>query len=89
MVHEHAWHGFWLFPMFFFILMIIFMFSYRRGCRMPWWYPDRHFHEDRGSDTALDILKKRYARGEINKEKYEEMKKDILMTSDTEKPSEE
>ena len=30
-----------------------------------------------GEDSALEILNKRYARGEIAKELYEEMKKDI------------
>ncbi len=29
-------------------------------------------------ESALDILKKRYARGEIGKEEYEERKKDLL-----------
>jgi putative membrane protein len=32
------------------------------------------FHHE---ESALDILQKRYARGEITKEQYEEMKRDL------------
>ena len=30
------------------------------------------------AESALDILKKRYAKGEISKEQYEQMMKDII-----------
>jgi putative membrane protein len=30
------------------------------------------------SDSALEILKRHYARGEINKQEYEEQKKDLM-----------
>ncbi len=31
-----------------------------------------------GDETALEILRKRYARGEISREEFEEKKKDLL-----------
>ncbi len=32
---------------------------------------------ERNEETGLDVLKKRYAKGEIGKEEFEEKKKDI------------
>jgi putative membrane protein len=73
------WGGMWLFPMIMFGAMIIFFYLFfrRGGCRPPWWNSGEHQRED-GTDTALEILKKRYAKGKITKDEFEQMKKVIL-----------
>lgn len=74
------WGGMWIFPMIMFVVMIVCMFVFfgRWRCRTPWWGPGGYHREDRESETALEILKKRYAKGEITKEEFEQMRKDIL-----------
>lgn len=74
--------GWWIiFPIIGLIVMITFMFMFRmfgrRGFRPPWQDSSRDHREGRESETALEILKKRYAKGEITKEEYEEMKRDL------------
>jgi putative membrane protein len=79
MYPEHFWQWhLWVFPMFMpiFWLVIIGLCLYfifgRRGAQKPW-EPGRSLE----GETALDILKKRYAKGEISKDEFEQMKRDI------------
>ncbi|MFA5110671.1 MAG: SHOCT domain-containing protein [Desulfobaccales bacterium] len=73
------WHTWWVFPMFMPIVWIViialclyFIFG-RHRAKQPW--VSGHGFE---GDTALDILKKRYAKGEITKDEFEQMKRDIM-----------
>jgi putative membrane protein len=74
------WGGMWIFPIVMFVIMLIFFFLFlgRWGCRPPWWGPGEPHRENRDSETGLEILKKRYAKGEITKGEFDQMKKDIL-----------
>ncbi len=62
MMHGDYW-GMWIIPVLF-VVLIIFL--------------TRNNNVQSQNETPLGILKKRYAKGEITKEQYEEMKKNIL-----------
>ena len=77
--HMGGWGMGWVFELFFlglFVWGLVMLFRHGRGgcCgRM------RHLDHQRGGggESALDILKKRYVSGEITREEFEQMKKEI------------
>jgi len=87
--HVMPWPAFWwIFPLMFFIMIILmFIFMMRRGGMGCMWRDrmmDRpEFRDamkrslDAPSESALEILNKRYAKGEIDKQEYEEKKATI------------
>ena len=73
----------WIVPIVMMILCI-FMMKGRRwsmmcGCDRR----DIDRHKTRGSDSAIEILHKRYASGEINKDEYEEKKRTLTKSTDS------
>ena len=65
----------WMFFQFFFWILVI------AGIVLliVWFVRHSRRHErGHGEESPLDILRKRYARGEISKEEFDMMKKDIL-----------
>jgi len=62
----------WFFPLLFWILVIAGVVLVVR------WLADRGSQASAPpTDSAIEILKKRYARGEIDRETFERMKRDI------------
>lgn len=62
--------GYWILGLIFWILVII-------GLVLLIKYLWEGSGAKRGEESALEILKKKYARGEISKEEFEEKKKDV------------
>lgn len=63
--------GMWFFPVLFWALIIAgAVFLFRRGA-------DQNRGGSTNAESALDILKKRYAKGEIDEETFKRMKQEI------------
>jgi putative membrane protein len=74
--HGYGWMGgYWLFGVVFWalgiaavVLLILSLVRRTTGLRRGWYG---------GEPDALEIARRRYARGEITKEQFEQMKKDL------------
>ena len=60
------------------ILGLIFWILFLIGLVLLIKYLWEHGGTKAGHESALEVLKKRYARGEISKEEFEEKKKDLI-----------
>lgn len=72
--------GWWIIPIIFCLLMIVFMFfgRGRRGFGPNKFFNAKETNIGDSSESAIDILNKRYAKGEISKREYDEMKSGLM-----------
>ncbi len=77
----------WIFPIIgIMVILIIIYMIFGHGGYMGGYGGNRHDHYHHGDkhnsrndhlESAMDILNKRYAKGEVTKEEFEQIKKDI------------
>ncbi len=83
MWNEGFWSsGMWIFPMIMMIVMLIVVSRIfgQGGFRPPWGHGGGRHEGGQGpsAETPLELLKRRYAKGEITREEFEQMKEDLL-----------
>ncbi len=71
--------GMWIFPiiMITIVVVVLYLIFGRSGFGPPWRDHENDSSGKEGGETAMDILEKRYAKGEISKEEFEQIKKDL------------
>jgi putative membrane protein len=69
---DHWMYGGWMMWLFWIAVIVGLVFLIR------WIVQQGKEREPRSKEDALEILKKRYARGEIDKEEFEQKKKDLI-----------
>lgn len=69
----------WMMPFLFIAICVTLFLIFNRSGRGPFFSgrTRRMNNTDDRNSSAIDILKNRYAKGEIGKEEYDRMKKDI------------
>jgi putative membrane protein len=58
-------------------LVILFLFILAAAYGVKWVWGQKSSTMNRGGESALDLLKKRYAKGEISKDEFEKIKGEI------------
>ncbi|WP_416208186.1 SHOCT domain-containing protein [Halomonas sp.] len=77
-----AWGGWWLFPIMPLFMIVLFMamvYFCRGGASRHTSRNDTDgsSSDSKNSETAIEVLKKRYAKGDITREEFEQVKKDL------------
>ena len=76
---QYFWSsGMWIVPVFMAVVIVVSL--YLIFGRSGWRGPEGRWDEGatrKTSETAMEILKKRYAKGEVSKDEFDRMKKDL------------